>query len=123
MRILHLSDIHLSNHSAKATSRMIKNLAKLLHTECKVIPIDFIVISGDMIDKGGITYGDTATALKAFDEIVLEPLLKATKIDKSKVVICPGNHEVEGAKIDSESEEKFSLNSSRLDSTVIGSIY
>lgn len=123
MRILHLSDIHLSNHSAKATSRMIKNLAQLLHTECKVIPIDFIVISGDMIDKGGITYGNTATALKVFDEIVLKPLLKAAKIDKSKVVICPGNHEVEGAKIDSESEEKFSLNSSRLDSTVIGSIY
>ncbi len=121
MKILHISDIHLSKVWENTTSRMIGKLGAYL--QANNIYIDFIVISGDLIDKGGMSYGSTSVALEAFDRIVMEPLIKAIGIDRSHVIICPGNHEVEGSKVDSDTDNKIKSWSPTLDSSIIGNLY
>ena len=54
MRIIHLSDIHLSNENFQSFKSYYRNsLIKELNKINSETKIDLIIISGDLVDKGG----------------------------------------------------------------------
>lgn len=95
MRIIHLSDIHLEKVYETQTSRLVANLIECLQEESREKLIDFIVISGDLVDKGGHSYGSTKEALERFEEVVIAKILEELNLDRTHVIICPGNHDIE----------------------------
>jgi predicted MPP superfamily phosphohydrolase len=59
MRIIHLSDFHINNMGIKDISDFItKALIEDLEHYNNDRKIDLILFSGDMIDKGGVSFGD-----------------------------------------------------------------
>jgi len=88
MYILHLSDLHVTEpgqtlddvwmHPAQALSS--------LHPA----PFDFIVVSGDLTQRGTVAEYDE---LKAFADARLLPIVASN--DRARVVFVPGNHDVD----------------------------
>jgi len=67
MRILHLSDIHLQANSLR-TDRVFRDIFNTISDVQKELPIDIVIISGDLIDKGGHSYDDnTSSAYNDFE--------------------------------------------------------
>lgn len=54
-----------------------------------------IVCTGDLIDKGGMDWGDAEKAFQVFESDFIKPILEHTGISKDRFVICPGNHDIE----------------------------
>lgn len=97
MRILHLSDLHLSGQKIEKekTSVIIEKIfdeVKRINLEKK---IDFIVFTGDAINRGGEGYENTVDALYSFGNCFIYPLLSILGLDKSRFIICPGNHDID----------------------------
>ena len=94
LRILHLSDLHLvKEHPAMDTLLMYLNRSMDEIQEDR--GIDLVVFTGDLIDKGGASFGDINTAFKKFEEVVITPILKKLKLSKDRFVFIPGNHDTE----------------------------
>lgn len=100
MRIIHLSDIHFSkenneNFKLLFEEPFISDL-KSFHNET---PIDFVVVSGDLIDKGGFSFnGDNA--YEKFETEFITPICTAINLDKENFIFIPGNHDVNTKNID-----------------------
>ena len=94
LRILHLSDLHLvKEHPAMDTLLMYLNRSMDEIQEDR--GIDLVIFTGDLIDKGGASFGDINTAFKKFEEVVITPILKKLKLSKDRFVFIPGNHDTE----------------------------
>ena len=86
MKILHISDFHyLSKHDSDYRFRVEK-----LCQDISGKKIDLIVFSGDLVFEGGSLENFRAASSVLFDE-----LLKTTDLDKSRLVITQGNHDME----------------------------
>ncbi|SFN91970.1 Calcineurin-like phosphoesterase [Chryseobacterium oleae] len=99
MRIVHLSDIHLSRENLDDLQNyyidaLIKDLKSYQ-------PIDLIVISGDMVDKAGdslINDGHT-DPYQVFEEEFIDKIASDLPFDKRNVLFIAGNHDIERKKI------------------------
>jgi predicted phosphodiesterase len=56
--------------------------------------IDIVIISGDLVDKGGQGYTDTYKALCCFDEKFIKPISHKIDVSNSMIFIAPGNHDI-----------------------------
>ena len=101
MRIVHFTDIHLSidnyeefNHNYKQA--LIDDLRNY-HSEKK---IDLIIITGDLVDKGGHSLLDIEkyklhkNPYFIFEEVFINPISNSLGISKEKFLFIPGNHDV-----------------------------
>ncbi|HEY3489573.1 MAG TPA: metallophosphoesterase [Candidatus Deferrimicrobiaceae bacterium] len=97
IRIAHISDLHYSKESQPDISKFIIGpLLNDLIAHSKSQPIDILVFTGDLIDKGGKSFdGDTELALLSFDENVLSLLLNKLSLSKDQIFIIPGNHDLD----------------------------
>jgi 3',5'-cyclic AMP phosphodiesterase CpdA len=101
MRILHFSDVHLSNDK-KAAVEMIKDrmIEKLSELKASGAPkIELVVFSGDFLDKSGYdgdgnSYKSLQEGLKDFDKIFITPLMECLELTKDRFIMTMGNHEV-----------------------------
>ena len=97
MRILHLSDMHYmkdsdNNFEMNLLNPMLEDLRKLADEKV----FDLIIYSGDLVDKAGKSFeNDLTLGLMEFEQNVIEPLLNALNLDKSRFIIVPGNHDIE----------------------------
>jgi predicted MPP superfamily phosphohydrolase len=89
MRILHISDFHASADRAFDQQRVAKALLKNIQAEHEKDPVDLVVFSGDLTDKG------TEAEFLLGHELVIEPLLACLDLSPDRLVIVPGNHDVE----------------------------
>lgn len=101
MRILHISDLHIKQVNGRIddSDRCMFHLSETvaeIHSEC---PIDFIFITGDLVDCGGKSFGGMKLGLDAVEKIVIDRLLKATGLERSRIFLVPGNHDIEGSQI------------------------
>ncbi len=98
MRIIHLSDIHYKNdeNSEKIIKKMIDDLDK----KNKENEINLILITGDLIDKGGISFGSIESAFQSFEEDILSQIIKKLNMAEDRIIFCPGNHDIDRKKID-----------------------
>jgi predicted MPP superfamily phosphohydrolase len=108
MRVVHLSDIHLSKENLTSLKQFyISALLKDLKKWNSIKPIDLIVITGDLIDKGGISFSPDDNCYEIFEKEFISPILNELSIDKSRFIFVPGNHDVVESKIDKFSEKGF----------------
>ena len=101
MKILHISDIHYSINKVHSFNQFVKEplLKSVEHMKGE---IDIILVSGDLVDKGGL--GNYIENFYGFDEFSLE-LGSALNIPQEKIIISPGNHDVV-RQLDNEYTEK-----------------
>lgn len=109
MRIVHLSDIHLSSSNYqefKDTYRdaLIRDLLEF-NDEKK---IDIIVITGDLVDSGGHSlykikgYQDKKkypSPYYIFEEVFITPIIKKLNFPKENFLFIPGNHDIDESAI------------------------
>jgi len=95
IRLAHISDFHVRNDALFESEYLILDPLiddlKSFHREQSV---DFIVCSGDLIDRGGQSFDSPQKAFEAFEDRVAEPILAALNIGRSQFILVPGNHDV-----------------------------
>jgi len=119
LRVVHLSDFHFSETSKRdfelyCIRPLIQDLKKI-NIQKK---IDMIIFSGDLIDKGGMSFGkgNIELAFLTFEDEVINPILEALELQKDQFVFVPGNHDIDrnadslrlelGMSVDLDSVEK-----------------
>jgi TPR repeat protein/predicted MPP superfamily phosphohydrolase len=95
MVIVHLSDIHLNKENLNdfndfAMPALLDDLEKYNSKK----KIDLILITGDLIDKGGKSFGEIENAFKAFEENVIKRIQNILKLSNDRFYFAPGNHDV-----------------------------
>ncbi|MBN7575670.1 MULTISPECIES: metallophosphoesterase [Clostridium] len=106
MRIVHLSDIHLNKEDLKNFQEFVlPALIKDLDEYNSNQKIDLVLITGDLIDKGGKSLGGIENALKLFVENVIEPIKNEFGLGYEKFFFVPGNHDID-ENVDSPRIEK-----------------
>lgn len=98
IKILHFSDFHLNKDHEKESQTLLQYMLKAIKNNHK--QIDLVVFSGDMIDKGGDSYGNIYEAFKKFKELVIDEVCKQLCIGEERFVFSPGNHDIDGSRID-----------------------
>ena len=107
MRIIHLSDIHLCKDNIEDFRLPYrKSLIEELSNINSEIEIELIIISGDLLDKGGSSlkeleeYKSSDNPYDIFEKEFIEPICDKLKMLKEKILFIPGNHDIEQNKID-----------------------
>jgi hypothetical protein len=113
LKIIHISDFHLE--SAKASYDK-EQIVKALCIDIKkyVDENTLVFFTGDLIDNGGKDFkSQKEIAFLAFEEILIDEVLKSCPSLKNHIFVVPGNHDVFRDKIDviSEAGLKKDLNS------------
>lgn len=101
MRLVHLSDIHLSNANYhefvhKYRNALISDL-KIYNNSKK---IDVLLITGDLVDKGGHSlfeiegFDNSTNPYDIFNDVFIQPVIKTVGIPSEQVLFIPGNHDV-----------------------------
>ncbi|MCL9803888.1 metallophosphoesterase [Flavobacterium amniphilum] len=109
MRIVHLSDIHLSKDNYQDFENYYKDaLIGDLVDFNKAKKIDVIVITGDLVDKGGESLfeiddfqdkTDYPCPYKIFEEAFIAPIVTALNLSRENFLFVPGNHDVDESEI------------------------
>jgi predicted MPP superfamily phosphohydrolase len=103
-RILHISDLHAFGGSrAGHTDRsvVLNALVEDVRTLHNTGRIDLVVMSGDLAFSG------TAEQFQIAGSQLLEALEGALELDRSRIVVVPGNHDVDRGAIDHDSEAGY----------------
>jgi predicted MPP superfamily phosphohydrolase len=104
MRICHLSDIHLSSENlTNFRNYYLQGLLTDLKHFHEKIPIDIILVTGDLVDKGGFSLGHD-DCYKIFETEFIQPILSTLEITKDQFLFIPGNHDVDRNAIDKGNE-------------------
>lgn len=93
MRILHFSDIHLDKNNLKKSQRIVDNILDALTPIQKQSPVDLVIFSGDILDKGGESFDDITQGFDEFRKIISQ-LLDFLKLSPERFIFCPGNHDI-----------------------------
>jgi len=110
MRIVQLSDIHLSSSNLTDLRNFyLDALIKDLKSFHEIVPIDVILFTGDLVDKGGESLIDKnvknpENCYDIFEKEVIAPIRTALQLKNEQILLIPGNHDVEREKIDKYSE-------------------
>lgn len=106
IRILHLSDFHLSNDKAniEKSQKIVDGLLDAVKSIVIEHPIDLVIFSGDAINRGGKDFDSIEDAFLSFQTILIEPLMDALHLSMDKFVWCIGNHDID-RDLDSENAE------------------
>ncbi|MNU49485.1 3',5'-cyclic adenosine monophosphate phosphodiesterase CpdA [compost metagenome] len=115
MRIVHLSDIHLSKGNLYEFRNNFKDaiILDLLNFH-KDVPVDIIVITGDLIDKGGHSlkeipeFSDIKNPYEIFKNEFILPIAQGLQIDSKKFIFVPGNHDIDEKSISWFDENQLS---------------
>lgn len=103
MRIVQLSDIHLSKLNLEDfRNYYLDALLCDLKTFNNEKKIDVILFTGDLVDKGGDSIG--TECYDVFRDEFISPLIDRLPISKDKILFIPGNHDVNREQIDRDNE-------------------
>lgn len=90
VRLLHLSDLHVSERRAWDQDPVLASLADdVAELRQRVGGIDLVAVTGDIADRGQASEYDKAAAW------LTGPLARAAGIDSSRIRVVPGNHDVD----------------------------
>ncbi|MCJ8326592.1 MAG: metallophosphoesterase [Campylobacterales bacterium] len=91
LRILHLTDLHLTDKMTATDKNYKDTLIKklLLYFDTNKEPLDFIICSGDMINNP-----DEDSIYSLLDKSFIQPLLEKVNLSPEQIFMVPGNHEI-----------------------------
>ena len=102
MRIVHLSDIHLSeNNFDEFHDNYREALTNDLFEYNSTNKIDLIVITGDLVDRGGHSllnmdeFKDKKSPYQVFEEIFIKPISLKLGLTNENFLFVPGNHDID----------------------------
>lgn len=97
IRILHISDFHLSNYNAHMakSQAIVDGLLNSVETNVKDNPIDLVIFSGDAVNRGGKGFDSIEDAFLSFQTMLIEPLMEKLHLSIDKFVWCIGNHDID----------------------------
>jgi predicted phosphodiesterase len=102
MRIVQLTDLHVNKKRFHNDNRLPLNELLLdLKEWNNRKKIDCIVITGDIVDKGGISFNKK----DYYDQIenrILKPIYEGLQLSKQQVLMIPGNHDINRGKVDND---------------------
>jgi Calcineurin-like phosphoesterase len=101
--ILHISDLHRSRtepiSNAELISALVSDRDSYLHEDPPIAPPQAIVVSGDIIQGVRLGHAESGTELEAQYDTAHEFLVQLADRfvdgDRSKVVLIPGNHDID----------------------------
>lgn len=107
MRIVHISDIHLSGSNFAYFRKYYRKalLDVLFDEHDNKTPIDIIAITGDLVDKGGHSllkipeFDKETDPYKIFEEQFIAPIKTRLKLTNSNFIFIPGNHDIDESNI------------------------
>lgn len=103
MRIIQLSDIHLSSSNKEIlTAHYMDSLINDLKEFHHEVPIDVILLTGDLVDKGGTSLGNDPYGI--FRKLFIDPILNRIGLRSEQILFIPGNHDIQRNQIDEENE-------------------
>ena len=112
IRILHFSDFHLNGEKIDDAKHVLTYMLKSLEEINSEKSIDLIIFTGDMMEQGGVGYGnDLKIGFKAFENEVISPLLSTLGLTKERFIFTPGNHDV-NRNADKKSLDEYCINHS-----------
>ena len=89
VEIVHITDLHFQNHNPFQAA-LIEALVKDLEVEkSKGLSADLLIISGDLVNNP-----EDKDIYHEFETKFLKPVLKSLELASSRVVLCPGNHDL-----------------------------
>lgn len=102
MRIVHLSDIHLSKNNYDEFHDNYRDaLINDLYDFHKSNRIDLIVITGDLVDKGGHSllqmpeFDSYNSPYDIFEEVFIKPIASRLGLSNENFLFVPGNHDID----------------------------
>ena len=105
MRIVHLSDLHLTKDSLSSLKQFyLKALLKDLKKFSQTNPVDLIFLTGDLVDKGGSSFEQGENFYEIVEKEFILPILETLSLDKNRFIFIPGNHDVNESHIDDITE-------------------
>ncbi|PUV25152.1 metallophosphoesterase family protein [Sphingobacterium athyrii] len=114
MRIVHISDIHLSESNFDVfETDYIKALLKTLKEEHDQDPIDIIAITGDLVDQGGHSlfkiekFKGKTDPYEIFEDEFITPIKNHLKLNNANFLFIPGNHDIDENEIKWVDEKKL----------------
>jgi predicted phosphodiesterase len=115
MRIVHFSDIHLrEDNIAELKNNYIEAIiSELSDFNNETKKIDLVIITGDLVDKGGFSLQAKASEAGAhshyeyFEKIFIDPISRGAGISKDRFLFIPGNHDVDESKINWLNEKEL----------------
>lgn len=114
MRIVHISDIHLSESNFEVFETDYRNaLLKTLKDEHDKDPINIIVITGDLVDQGGHSlfkieqFATKTDPYEIFEDEFITPIKNSLKLENSNFLFIPGNHDIDENEIKWVDEKKL----------------
>jgi predicted MPP superfamily phosphohydrolase len=90
VRILHISDLHISATAAEIQDQvmLVKAMLNDVATLNSEIKVDLAIVTGDLAFAGG------EKDYSAAETVLLDPLCERINLERSAVVLVPGNHDV-----------------------------
>jgi predicted MPP superfamily phosphohydrolase len=123
VKIIHVSDFHMKSFPLSFEKEKLLE-AFFLDLIDQISPDDdniVFIMSGDLIDKGGVGFSENDNPFERFEEVFINQLITFFPKLSGKIFVVPGNHEVERSKVDIYSHRGIisSINSSdNLDSFI-----
>ena len=93
IRIFHVSDFHLNKKNLSDWNDFLKE-AFINFINANKGEVNFIVCTGDMVDKGGADFGGIKQGFEKFKESVILPIIDRTRIPIDQFILAPGNHDI-----------------------------
>ncbi len=87
INILHLTDVHIKESNKPDVKQRIDSLVKYLKEEKE--EIDILAITGDLAFSG------QQSEYELFENTVLTPLKTQLQINQAKILLIPGNHDID----------------------------
>ena len=98
IRVLHTSDLHASLESREGRELIVEAMLADAEVQAKERPVDLAVFSGDLADEG------RPEEFNLGRELLLDQLTERFDVTPERIVIVPGNHDVNRAEIRSRFE-------------------
>lgn len=102
MRIVHISDIHLSKDNYGEFEKNYRDdFLKVLEEEHGKRKIDIIAITGDLVDQGGHSlyklseFSGYTDPYKFFEDVFITPIKEALNLKNENFLFIPGNHDID----------------------------
>lgn len=112
IRILHFSDFHLNGDKIDDAQHVLNSMLKSLQQINTERQIDLVIFTGDMLEQGGVGYGNNLEqGFADFQSKVINPILTTINLPQDRFIFTPGNHDV-NRKSDKKSLEEYCSNHS-----------